>query len=176
MITLRLVILVVACGLTIVATYALTGPTIDRNRETFSQRQLASMLPNPRERIVAAEAANVYLTYLHDQPTGTIYQHTLSNGYNGQIGFWIAVNPSGVVRSVRVFEHRETPGIGDMIEPSVSPWILQFEARDTDNIWRLDRNGGDFDNYTGATITARALVHGVAEALDARPRIGATSP
>ena len=75
----------------------------------------------------------------------------------------------GTVTSVRVLEHRETPGLGDLIESEKSDWLLQFDnsslAEPDRAAWAIVRDGGDFDQLTGASITPRAIVKAVKETL-----------
>jgi electron transport complex protein RnfG len=87
------------------------------------------------------------------------------NGYSGSIRLLVAVDPNGRLLGVRVLEHRETPGIGDAIDERKSGWIRAFTGRSlTDppaDRWRVRKDGGDFDQFTGATVTPRAVVQAV---------------
>jgi electron transport complex protein RnfG len=64
-----------------------------------------------------------------------------------------------------VLSHRETPGLGDDIEAARSNWIDGFLGKSLQNPsaggWRVRRDGGEFDQFTGATITPRAVVAAV---------------
>ena len=63
-------------------------------------------------------------------------------------------------------QHSETPGLGDKIEIKKSPWILSFKDTNLQNkSWEVKKNGGDFDSFTGATITPKAVVLAVKELL-----------
>lgn len=102
---------------------------------------------------------------------------TAAAGYAGPIILLVAISPDGTVLAVRAVEHHETPGIGDFIDPRRSGWIDTFAGRrgagQPAARWRLRSEGGDFDGVAGATITARAVVAGVRQALDyatANPR------
>ncbi|MCB1647429.1 MAG: RnfABCDGE type electron transport complex subunit G, partial [Pseudomonadales bacterium] len=90
-------------------------------------------------------------------------------GYNGLIQLIMAVDLQGRVLGVRVTRHQETPGLGDKIEPQLSDWIHRFEGRSLEDPevagWTVRKNGGDFDQFTGATITPRAVVHAVRDRL-----------
>jgi electron transport complex protein RnfG len=76
---------------------------------------------------------------------------------------------NGTVLGVRVTSHRETPGLGDKIETKKSDWIYSFEGRSLDNPepeqWAVKKDGGEFDQFTGATITPRAVVNAVHDTL-----------
>ena len=84
------------------------------------------------------------------------------DGYNGNIELLIAINVDGSVSGVRTLLHKETPGLGDKIELRKGPWIKTFSGKkvldDNDNRWAVVKDGGMFDQFTGATITPRAVV------------------
>ncbi|MGL6290067.1 MAG: RnfABCDGE type electron transport complex subunit G, partial [Silanimonas sp.] len=81
----------------------------------------------------------------------------------------VGVDARGKVIGVRVLEHRDTPGLGDPIEIERGPWITGFDGRSlrdpTADAWRVRRDGGEFDQLAGATITPRAVVGAVRRAL-----------
>ncbi|MDD1651077.1 MAG: RnfABCDGE type electron transport complex subunit G, partial [Methylococcaceae bacterium] len=83
----------------------------------------------------------------------------------GPITLMMGIDKSGTVLGVRVVAHAETPGLGDKIEREKSPWVLAFDQRSLTNTpperWRVKKDGGDFDQFAGATITPRAVVRGV---------------
>ena len=91
------------------------------------------------------------------------------DGYAGPIRLLVAVDGTGRVLGVRVLEHRETPGLGDVIEERRSDWIRGFDGRSLGDPpagrWEVRRDGGDFDQFTGATVTPRAVVRAVRKAL-----------
>lgn len=104
------------------------------------------------------------------EPVGAILRVVAPGGYNGDIVLLVGVAPEGDVLGVRVLSHRETPGLGDPIERSKSDWILSFNGRSLGDPpaadWTVKRAGGAFDQFTGATITPRAVVHAVRRTLD----------
>lgn len=91
------------------------------------------------------------------------------DGYAGPIRLLVAVDDAGRVLGVRVLEHRETPGLGDVIESRRSDWLRGFDGRSLAEPpagrWEVRRDGGDFDQFTGATVTPRAVVRAVRRAL-----------
>lgn len=107
----------------------------------------------------------VYRARLDGEPTGLAIRTTAPDGYSGQIHMLVALNPTGTVKGVRVLQHRETPGLGDKIEIARDDWILSFDGQrmrsETDARWAVRRDGGMFDQFTGATITPRAVVNAV---------------
>ena len=87
------------------------------------------------------------------------------NGYNGSISMLVGINVDGTLAGVRVVKHRETPGLGDAVSVTHSDWILGFDNKSLSNPdekgWKVKRDGGVFDQFTGATITPRAVVKAV---------------
>ncbi len=87
------------------------------------------------------------------------------NGYSGRIHLLVGVYVDGSLAGVRVVKHAETPGLGDAVELRKSPWIKSFDGKSLNNPqtsgWAVKRDGGDFDQFTGATISPRAVVKAV---------------
>jgi len=102
-------------------------------------------------------------------PQAAIFKFNAVKGYNGDITLLAGINRDGRLRGVRVIAHRETPGLGDAIEIEKSPWIREFSGKSLDrpapDKWAVRRDGGEFDQFTGATITPRAVVDAVRMAL-----------
>jgi electron transport complex protein RnfG len=100
-------------------------------------------------------------------PAGVVMRVTARGGYGGPLALLVGLYADGRISAVRVLAHRETPGIGDGVERR--DWISQFDGRAlTDpppEDWLVKRDGGSFDAMTGATITPRAVVRGVYNAL-----------
>ncbi|MBP7547092.1 MAG: electron transport complex subunit RsxG [Corallincola sp.] len=96
-------------------------------------------------------------------------QVTAPDGYSGSIELLVAIDRDGVLTGVEVLGHKETPGLGDKIERRRSSWLDSFVGRrlerDPDPRFAVKKDGGDFDQFTGATITPRAVVGAVANAL-----------
>lgn len=101
-------------------------------------------------------------------PQALALEVTAPNGYSGAIKLLVAFNVNGTVAGVRVLEHKETPGLGDKIELRKDDWILSFNGLTVtgpdDKRWAVKRDGGQFDAFTGATITPRAVVQAVKQA------------
>jgi electron transport complex protein RnfG len=116
------------------------------------------------------QAVTVWRARKQGEPLAAILQFKAVHGYNGNITLLAGVNPDGSLRGVRAVSHKETPGLGDAIELGKSDWILGFAGRSLDNTpverWAVKRDGGVFDQFTGATITPRAVVEAVRMALE----------
>jgi electron transport complex protein RnfG len=100
---------------------------------------------------------------------GVILPFIAPNGYTTHINLLIGISRTGKISGVRVLQHKETPGLGDKIEFKKSSWILSFNEKSlnspTLNLWKVKKDGGYFDQFSGATITPRAIVNSVKKAL-----------
>jgi electron transport complex protein RnfG len=87
------------------------------------------------------------------------------NGYAGPIDCMMGIDRNGHVTGVRVIKHKETPGLGDKIEPAKGQWIYEFEDKSLGNPpvekWGVKKDGGVFDQFAGATITPRGVVKAI---------------
>ena len=114
-------------------------------------------------------AQTVYLASLNGTPSAFAIETTATNGYSGDIDMIVGADVSGHVLGVRVLKHKETPGLGDKIDLLVSDWILSFNNKQySDSIknqWKVKKDQGQFDQFTGATITPRAVVGSVAQTM-----------
>lgn len=104
------------------------------------------------------------------EPVAIIFKVIAPDGYNGPIQLLVGIYTDGSLAGVRVVKHNETPGLGDGIETRKSDWIHQFDGKSLKQPpaeqWKVRRDGGAFDQMTGATITPRAIVKAVRNALD----------
>lgn len=91
------------------------------------------------------------------------------DGYSGRIDLLVGIQANGELAGVRVVNHRETPGLGDKLEVGKSTWIFSFNGKSLSmpapEGWAVRKDGGEFDQFTGATITPRAVVQAVHNAL-----------
>jgi len=121
------------------------------------------------ELLGTAQAVTSYRVRRAGRPVAVLLNAVAPDGYSGAIRLLVAIDPSGTLIGVRVVEHRETPGLGDWIELRRSDWIRSFDGRSLEDPlperWRVRKDGGDFDQFTGATITPRAIVAAVRDAL-----------
>lgn len=118
---------------------------------------------------VGAEQTLVYLGRKNGNVNAVSFRLIAPGGYSGAINLIMGIDKDGKVLGVRVITHAETPGLGDKIEVSKSKWILSFEGHSLQNLtieqWAVKKDGGVFDQFSGATITPRAIVKAVYQGL-----------
>lgn len=126
------------------------------------------LIPGSRK-LGTKDFTQVYRARKADTPIAAVFTSIAPNGYNGEIKLLIGVYHDGTLAGVRVIKHKETPGLGDKIVVKKGDWILKFEGlsliNPTESRWKVKKDGGNFDQFTGATITPRAIVTAVKKAL-----------
>ncbi|RUO58613.1 electron transport complex subunit RsxG [Pseudidiomarina insulisalsae] len=114
---------------------------------------------------LATQPTPMYLARQNGRPSAAALEVVAPNGYSGAIRLLVAIKWDGTVAGVRTLQHQETPGLGDKIEIRKSDWITSFNGMtvqgNDDTRWAVTRDGGVFDQFTGATITPRAVVQAV---------------
>jgi electron transport complex protein RnfG len=159
-----------------------TAPVIaDQARAALGLR-LAAVLPSgytntpatemrvlPSDPLLGGKVANLYVARKDGKVSALALTTVAPNGYSGAIQLLIGITRDGVISGVRVVTHRETPGLGDLIEEAKSNWIYAFNGKSladpSGKGWGVKKDGGIFDQFTGATITPRAVVQAVHHAL-----------
>jgi electron transport complex protein RnfG len=174
----------VLCTALLAGMVALTRERIAEHERAAQRAALAAVLPasgydnDPiadfRDLIApdglgSAKPQRVYRARLGSTPVAAVLSVTASDGFAGPIRLLLGVDAQGRIVGVRVVAHQETPGLADGIERNRSPWVEQFVGRSrantADHAWRVRKDGGDFDQFAGATVTPRAIVRAVARAL-----------
>lgn len=107
----------------------------------------------------------VYMATIDNQPTAIAIETIAPDGYNGAIKIIVGIDQQGEITGTRILSHQETPGLGDKIDLRISNWVLSFVGKtvtqDNQSDWKVRKDGGQFDQFTGATITPRAVVKAV---------------
>jgi len=168
-------------GTTLVAvTEYSTSSAIAENERQLLLRNLYALLPRDKlDNDIATDThqlaastllgtemeTSVYRARQAGEPVAAVFNSIAPNGYSGRIHLLVGVYVDGSLAGVRVVKHAETPGLGDAVELRKSPWIKSFDGKSLDNPqtsgWAVKRDGGDFDQFTGATISPRAVVKAV---------------
>lgn len=136
----------------------------------YDNNPVSSLRLHVATELGSQEPLALYTVYRDGKPLGTALETIAPNGYNGAIRLLLGLNHSGSITGVRVLDHRETPGLGDDIEHDRSEWITHFNGRSIALLappaWDVRKYGGQFDSFTGATITPRAIVFAIRRALN----------
>jgi len=135
-------------------------------------RDVLTLAPTPE--LGLEQESTAYRARRQGAITALVFEAVAPDGYSGKIRLLIAVTADGRLLGVRVTQHKETPGLGDYIEPRKDknkerPWIRQFDGLSLaalgERDWRVKKDGGRFDSLAGATITPRAVIRAVHKAL-----------
>ncbi|NIB41918.1 electron transport complex subunit RsxG [Pseudomaricurvus alkylphenolicus] len=121
-----------------------------------------AVAPQHWEQLGLKNGGKIHLARDHGKAVAAIIPAVAPDGYSGDIKLIVGVNADGSLAGVRVLTHSETPGLGDKVELKKSDWILGFNGKSLSNPipdgWSVKKDGGEFDQFTGATITPRAVV------------------
>lgn len=134
---------------------------------------LADTLPltgQLREELGIGDDVDIHLAKLKGEPVAVIVPAVAPDGYSGDIKLIVGINVDGSIAGVRVLAHKETPGLGDRVDLRKSDWVLGFNGKSLSDpeadLWAVKKDGGAFDQFTGATITPRAVVKRVKQTLE----------
>ncbi len=181
---LTLALIATVCTALVAFTYRLTDERIAANEQAWLEQSLQPALsglffdsgvseslmtiPAPHE-LPGSDDAIVYRVYSGETPVAALFVVSARDGYAGAIRLLVGIDIAGKLTGVHVLEHRETPGLGDGVESSKSDWVRQFDGRSLGDPavegWKIRRDGGAFDQLTGASVTPRAIVKAVKETL-----------
>lgn len=179
-----LAVLAAVCTVLVAWTYRMTAERIVENEQAFLEASLApalgglyydselsksAMTIEPPHELPGEGPVTVYRVYNADEPVAALFVVTARDGYSGPIRLLVGIEANGVISAVRVLEHRETPGLGDQIEASKSDWLEQFPGTSLQQPdreqWQIKRDGGTFDQLSGASITPRAVIKAIRDTL-----------
>jgi Na+-translocating ferredoxin:NAD+ oxidoreductase subunit G len=181
------VLVLVAAGLTaVIAVVAgITRERIVHNEQAWITQRLDALVPpamhdndlladsiavTSPDLLGSAQPVRIYRARRGGAPVAALIRAIAPDGYRGPIELLVAIGQDGRLIGVQVIRHNETPGLGDAFESRDVHWLGRFRGRSlTDpptQRWTVRRDGGDFDAFTGATITPRAIIKAVRNALD----------
>lgn len=168
----------------IAGTFLTTAPTIKNNIREAEAKALLEIMPasthdnsllddslpvDDSALLGLRETKKIYLAKQTGKAVGAIIPVTARDGYTGDIDLIVGIWKNGQIAGVRVLSHRETPGLGDAVDRKKSHWVDNFSGKSLQNpkadLWKVKKDGGVFDQFTGATITPRAVTRSVKNAL-----------
>lgn len=167
---------------TAVGWHQLNASRIDQAEQQLKASTWLSVLPNERydnqplqqpinlpEPVLAhSTLLGGYRATLQGQPSAVVL-HSQMQGYAGPLQLLIAIDRNGRLLATRVLRQQETPGLGGALVEPGNTWLQHFVGRgrsDTpDAAWALKRDNGQFDQLAGASVTSRAVIHAVHDAL-----------
>lgn len=170
-------------------TYKLTAPMVAASALAEKLRLIGEVLPPaihdndlmadaitlaPQAALSLDDDTRLWRARKAGQPVGLVFEAAARDGYSGRIGLIVAVGADARLLALRVTVHKETPGLGDYIDPKkdrnkTRPWITQFNGLGLSEVprdkWRVKKDGGHFDQAAGATVSARAVTNASGRAL-----------
>jgi electron transport complex protein RnfG len=181
--TLAIIAAVLTAGLVVIAN--VTHDRIARNQQAWIKEHLDALVARGRydndplldtiavtspALLGTAAPVTVYRMRKAGRPVAVAIRSIAPEGYRGPLELLVAIEPGGRLIGVQVIRHNETPGLGDAFENRERDWLERFRGLSLTNPpqqrWSVRRDGGDFDAFTGATITPRAIVKAVRQTLE----------
>jgi len=181
---LTLALIAAVCTALVAGTYQLTVDRIVANKKALLEQSLQPALAGlsydsgvsesrlvlqPPHELPGNDAAVIYRVFAEEKPVAALFAVTARDGFSGPIRVLLGIEFDGTVTGVRILQHRETPGLGDKIESARSDWVFQFNRRALGDPvatgWAIKRDGGEFDQLTGASVTPRAVIKVVRDTL-----------
>ena len=182
---LTLAVIAAICTALVAFTYQITDERIAMNEQAWLEQSLQPALsgvsfdsgvsesvvtiPAPHT-LPGSDDAIIYRVYSGESPVAALFVVSARDGYAGAIKMLVGVDINGKVTGVHVLAHRETPGLGDRIESDKTDWVRQFDGRSLGDPvagnWKIKRDGGEFDQLTGASVTPRAVVKAIRQTLE----------
>ena len=174
-----LTLITAGAGLILSLVEAVTREPIAEQRRLETLRALQAVLPpadnSPDEDTVQLltgqdrRGRDVFRTFFRgrkkDVLSGVAFKVVAPDGYSGNITVMVGVDSEGTVAGIEILSHMETPGLGDKIVLPAFKGI--FVGKNLENAdWRVKKDGGEFDQITGATISPRAVVGAVHKGLE----------
>ena len=179
-----LMLFAIVGGAMVGLTFQGTAERIAENERQAMLRNLNQILPHEEydndllqdtltlpadERLGQQDSSTAYVAKKDGRISAIIFSVIAPDGYSGEIKLLVGIRANGHIAGVRVIKHNETPGLGDAIETQRSDWVNHFDDKSLQNPsgkgWAVKRDGGVFDQFTGATITPRAVVNAVHQTL-----------
>jgi electron transport complex protein RnfG len=181
--TLAIIAAVLTIGLVAIAN--ITRDRIARNQQAWIKQHLDTLVSpqsydndpltdtlqvSSPDLLGSANPVMAYRMRKASAPVAVAIRSIAPDGYRGPLELLVVIAPEGHLIGVRVIRHNETPGLGDAFENRDADWLTRFGGLSLTNPpqqrWTVRRDGGDFDAFTGATITPRAIVKAVRRTLE----------
>lgn len=103
--------------------------------------------------------------------TAVAVQGTAEKGYGGPITLMVGIAADGTLINYEVTQQTETPGLGTKITDPDGPFAKSLLASKgtprhiNTTTWKVTRDGGDIDAVTAATISSRAALEALRNAI-----------
>ncbi|MDD1137941.1 RnfABCDGE type electron transport complex subunit G [Pseudomonas sp. TNT2022 ID233] len=158
------------------------APQIAAEQRLLESRKLLDVLPVdfydnlPLEQPLTLTDVNLshglllggYRARKSGQPVAVLLR-SQTQGYAGNIQLLIAIDANGRLLGVKTLEQNETPSLGGHIGDWPNSWLQAFSGKSSnqpaDAGWALKKDQGQFDQIAGATITSRAAINAIHDAL-----------
>jgi electron transport complex protein RnfG len=179
-----LIVVLIGVLLSVAVISSLSRTRIDANERAWFVAHLDALIPSNMHNndlytdsievhapdLLGADSTTIYRARRDATPVGAIIRSIAPDGYGGPIELLIAIDNDGRLLGVDILRHSETQGIGDGFAPHRSHWLRDLIGHSLDNPqpkqWTIRKDGGAFEQFTGASVTPRAILKSVRQALE----------
>lgn len=180
---LPLLLLALVCVLVIQAVSITTADRVYENRKLYQLSVIKDVITNQYDNDVFTDTReldvplslnskgklSVYFARSNNEVQALAVLPVETKGYSGTISMVVGLDREGAITGVKVLDHTETAGFGANAHQDNSDWLTQFmyatllDTNETD--WAIRKEGGKFDQLSGATITSRSIIKSMNELL-----------
>ena len=120
------------------------------------------------------DGVTFFVAKKNDAFAGVALEGRSKNGYGGEIVLMVGLSADGKLVNYQKLIANETPGLGTKMESDAFRTPLLGRPLKAD--WRVKKDGGDVDAITAATISSRAVMECLRDAIakyeKAAPQLG----
>ena len=170
---LMFITLIAAVGLALVNLK--TKPIIEAYKLWQQEQARKEVIPVAEEGVFILKDSEAefpyYIAYVDPDTTRLVGYTFLAKGkgYSSTIETVVGVDTAGMVTGIKITFQQETPGLGaratEVKYGDEKPWFpLQFAGKLARNL-AVDKDGGEIQSITGATITSRVVTNSINEGM-----------
>lgn len=104
-----------------------------------------------------------YVASKDGKPAAYALEGTSQNGYGGTVRLMVGFSADKKLTNFEVIEAKETPGLG--MKMATEEFRAPMRDRAVDTEWRVKKDGGEIAEITAATISSRAVMECIRDAI-----------
>lgn len=165
---------ITACvALALAAVNMVTAPLIAQHKAEKIQAAMDQVLPGALGlKEVEFTDATGLVKKAYKSEDGCVFE-VVPSGFGGGITMMVGILPDGTVSGISIVSHTETAGLGSIAGADNSAGeAFRGQFIGLSGILAVDKDGGQIDSITSATITSRAVTQGVNAALECWKNLG----
>lgn len=165
-----LFIITASAGVLLGCVHQLTLKPIEVQENKANNMAMAQVLSTADEFILIKDIkldgySNIAEVYETKNKSGYVFK-VRPNGYGGKIDLVVGIDSNSKVSGIEVIKHSETPGLGAKAkDDAFKSQFVDKNAEEEIGVTKSEAKDNEITAISGATITSRAIVNGVNEAI-----------